>query len=416
MDPDDELDDDGRAAGWVHPDDRLWRHPSEVAGTQWPVVPPAPAPPMPEGPARRAGDPSLWGVAALGGLIGALLASGILTASGGLRRPTTTVVHPVEQVVVRASTVAAELGSSDGGVVAIAQHLRPTIVELDVDGNHGKASGSGVLFRNDGEILTNNHVVDGASAVQAIMSDGRRLPAHVVGGDADTDIAVVKIDVDGVYPVAPLGTAQDLKAGQQAVAIGSPLGLVGGPSVSVGVVSALGRQVQPRDGGTPLLDMIQTDAPIASGSSGGALLDSTGAVIGITTAIAVGDNGTQGLGFATPIDIAKDTAEQLIATGKVVHVWIGVEGDDIDSATAAQLSINGGAMVKKVRSGTPAAGAGIAVRDIIVRVDNQSVGSMGALIVSLRTRKPGDKVNLGYIRDGQWHTVQVTVVQRPKNP
>ena len=139
-------------------------------------------------------------------------------------------------------------------------------------------------------------------------------------------------------------------------------------------------------------------------------------MIGITTAIAVSDGGAEGLGFAVPIDIAKDTAEQLIATGRVVHVWIGVEGEDVDSNTAAQLSINGGAMVKKVRGDSPASQAGIAVRDVIVRVDNESVSSMGALVVSLRTRKPGDKVNVGYVRDGQWRTVQVTVAQRPKNP
>src|SRR5258708_2534376 len=139
-------------------------------------------------------------------------------------------------------------------------------------------------------------------------------------------------------PVASLGTAAALRGGQSAIAIGSPLGLAGGPSVTVGVVSALHRRLDTRSG-PPLLDMIQTDAPISPGSSGGALLDAGGAVIGLTTAVATAD-GAQGLDFATPIDIAHSSAEQLIAGGKVVHVWLGIEGTDVDPTTAKELAID----------------------------------------------------------------------------
>src|SRR5205823_15085297 len=134
----------------------------------------------------------------------------------------------------------------------------------------------------------------------------------------------------------------DLHVDQSAIAIGSPLGLVGGPSVTVGVVSALHRRLDTRSG-PPLLDMIQTDAPISPGSSGGALLDANGAVIGLTTAVATSD-GAQGLGFATPIDIAHSAAEQLIAGGKVVHAWLGIEGTDVDPTTAKDMAIDGGAL------------------------------------------------------------------------
>ena len=153
-------------------------------------------------------------------------------------------------------------------------------------------------------MLTNNHVVQGASSITAVMSDGDKVKARIVGTDPLTDIAVVKLDADPQPAVAMLGTAESLKVGQLAVAIGSPLGLAGGPSVTVGVVSAIGRQVDGGDG-IPLLDMIQTDAPIAPGSSGGALVDASGEVIGITTALAVDDSGPRGLGFATPVDVAR---------------------------------------------------------------------------------------------------------------
>ncbi|MCU1498183.1 MAG: Peptidase [Acidimicrobiales bacterium] len=420
MDGNDELDEDGPGPGWVHPDDRLWRHPSEVAETPWPAAFAGPNRHGLTALARgrlSAREPKVWSVALLAGVIGALLSTGLIAASGALRRNTTMVVRPTEQVILPAANVAnatTMLTSSESPVVGIAAKLRPAIVELQIASNKGRSSGSGVILRSDGHILTNNHVIDGATTITVVMANGRQLKAKLVGADPDTDIAVVKIDNAGELATAPLGTAGDLKVGQQAVAIGSPLGLVGGPSVSVGVVSALGRQIGAKDG-PQLLDMIQTDAPIAPGSSGGALVDRYGAVIGITTAIGVSDVGAEGLGFATPIDIARDIADQLIATGKALHVWMGVEGEDTDSSTATQLSIVGGATVKSVRGGSPAASAGIAAQDVIVAVDDQPVKSMGALVVALRSRRPGDKATIGYLRDGQPGVARVTLSERPKN-
>jgi putative serine protease PepD len=283
--------------------------------------------------------------------------------------------------------------------------VRPAIVQIEVEGVEGIGTGSGVLLRTDGHVLTNHHVIDGADKITVVMADGQERAGKLIGGDPDTDVAVVK--VDGVsLPTATLGSALNLKVGNQAIAIGSPLGLAGGPSLSVGVVSALGRQVDSREG-PPLLDMIQTDAPIAPGSSGGALLDSTGSVIGITTAIAVSDVGAEGLGFATPIDIARDVAEQLITTGKVVHVWLGIEGEDGTG--------NSGALVRRIRSDSPAAKAGVKERDVITSVAGRPVTSMSALVVALRTRKPGQVVSIGLSRDGKPLTVEATLVERPKN-
>jgi S1-C subfamily serine protease len=317
-----------------------------------------------------------------------------------------TVTHKsVEREAATALSAGRAGNGSNANIVDIAERVRPAIVQLEVEGNDLKGSGSGVLLRSDGHVLTNQHVIDGADKITVVMADGREFSGKLLGGDPDTDIAVVKID-GGNFASATLGSASNLKVGNQAIAIGSPLGLAGGPSLSVGVVSALGRQVESRDG-PPLLDMIQTDAPIAPGSSGGALLDSGGNVIGITTAIAVSDVGAEGLGFATPIDIARDVAEQLITTGKVVHVWLGIEGED---ATG-----NSGALVRRIRDGSPAAEAGVKERDVITSVEGKRVSSMSALVVALRTRKPGQVVTIELLRDGKPVQVKVTLVERPRN-
>src|SRR2546430_6355216 len=248
----------------------------------------------------------------MSGMVGSLLATGVVVAAGGFQGRATERV--VERQEVPIQTVSTPSGPS---VVDIAQRVRPAITQIRVEGKEGDSSGSGVLFRSDGHLLTNFHVIDGADAVKVVIDSGRELTAKVVGSDPENDVAVLKVD-GGPFPVAAFGSAVDLRVGQEAIAIGSPLGLVGGPSVTVGVVSALHRRLDARTG-PPLLDMIQTDAPISPGSSGGALLDADGAVIGLTTAVATSD-GAQRLGFATPIGIARSSAEQLIAGGEAVHL------------------------------------------------------------------------------------------------
>jgi S1-C subfamily serine protease len=406
VDPDDSLEDEGPVFAWLPPDDRLWRHPSELLTDPLPF----------RGPVSgwRELEHRVWVLALIAGVVGAVLATGVGVAVGRFDR-TTTVVRPVERVVDTGhAQVTPAYNPKDTDVVDIATRLRPAIVELQVDGDKGKGSGSGVIFRSDGYVLTNNHVVEGARTIVAVLADGRQVKGRLIGADPETDVAIVKIGGSS-RPVATLGSATGLKVGQLAVAIGSPLGLAGGPSVTVGVVSALGRQVDATNG-PPLLDMIQTDAPIAPGSSGGALADQDGNVIGITTAVAVSDSGPQGLGFATPIDIARDVAEQLISTGHVTHVWLGVEGEDANRDIANNLGIDGGAVVKKVVSGSPAAKAGIVISDVITEIDGIRVTSMGALVVAVRQRRPGDRVTIGFMHNGQYRAVQAVVADRPPNP
>jgi S1-C subfamily serine protease len=383
-------DDAGFYRSPLPPDDRLWRHPSEVGPAVSPIA------------SRR----SLWMVAGLSALGASLLSTGLVVAA-------TTLLAgggdpPVErQMVARPATGVPE----EDEVVRIAERVRPAIAQVKVDRSR---AGSGVVFRSDGHLLTNAHVVAGADRVTVAMGTGKELSARVVGADPHTDIAVVKVDGDG-FPVVTMGTAAHLSVGQKAIAVGSPLGLAGGPSVSVGVVSALHRNVRDRSGTQTMYDMVQTDAAIAPGSSGGALLDGDGSVIGITTAMAVGESGSEGVGFAVPIDLARSVADQLITSGRVVNVWIGIQGQEVDSATATQLRIGGGAMVAEVKAGSPAERGGVAARDVIVGVDGRPISSMEELVMALRVQKPGSTVSLAVVRGGRPHTVRVTLAERPPN-
>lgn len=370
----------------------------------WPPGGRAPTAPLEEtAPRARA---RLLPVAAVGAGAGALAAALVLVlllATGVLQSR----IRVLEREQVPAAGPTAQ-----GTIVDIARRAQPAIVTMHVQTATGGASGSGVIIRSDGYVITNNHVTQGANQLSVELASGKSYPAGIVGADAETDIAVVKIDAGKELPVATLGSAKGLEVGQLGVAIGSPLGLTGGPSVTVGVISALGRTVQTRSGGTPLLDMVQTDAPISPGSSGGALLNDRGAVIGITTAIAVSEVGAEGLGFATPIDIAKRVADQIINTGKVVHPLIGIEGRTLSQDDADQLGVEGGAQVTRVQAGTPAETTGVRTGDAIISFDGQAVKNFDSLIVGLRAHAPGDTVEFVILRNGARMTVRLTLGAR----
>jgi len=372
------------------PDDRLWRHPSEVTIA-----------------APRVRNHS-WAIALCAGSVGALVATGIIAATGGLRRDVT-VIRPTG---TNSPTTVATQPTPEPDVEKIAEQVRASIAQVHVTTGAGPVNGSGVMFRSDGQVLTNWHLVDAAQTIKVVMADGTEEPGRLVGSDRDTDLAVVKVD-GGPYAVATLGTAATLKLGQRAIALGSPPDSTGGPSVTVGVVSALHRKVELREG-VSLLDMIQTDAPISPGSSGGVLLDGTGTAIGIITAVSSG--GADGLGFATPIDTARLVGDQLIANGRFVHVWLGIEGSDIDGGAAGLLGVDGGALVEKVTPGGPAERAGLAARDVIVSIEGKAIPSMGALVVNLRGRPPGDVVALEVLRDSKRREMRITLAERPKRP
>lgn len=362
---------------------------------QFTTVPQAPVPP--QSPAMRKQGPSgarVFTAALVAAAVGAVAALGGAWGLGAFDKPGTTTV------VKEQAQPAASPGPSFRGtdVVGIADRVRPAIVNVQVAGSKGQGSGSGVIFSDSGLIMTNNHVVDGAQKMQVQTTDGKTLSATLVGVDPETDIAVIKVDATGL-PTAQLGTATQLKIGQPVVAIGNPLGLEGGPSVSEGIVSALGREV--RTDNSVLVDMIQTDAAISPGSSGGALLDSDGNVIGITTAIGVSDAGAEGIGFATPIDVAHKVANDIVDQGKADHPFLGIRGVDAPNS--------GGAQVVDVTSGGPASKAGLQKDDVVTAINGDPVTTMSGLKVKLRTFDPGTEVTLAVNRGGSTKDVLVTL-------
>lgn len=401
MEPDDALGDDEPQSPLLPPDDRLWRHPSEV-GAHGP----------PSGPPPHVGRaPRLWAVALLAGAAGALLSVAVVTVAGGFRDRVRT-VPAVERVALPAGSLSTAAGPAAAGVMAIGERIRPAVVQLVVERDGGSALGSGVMFRSDGHLITNSHVVEGALGITVTMADGARAGARLVGTDAGTDLAVLKVDEWASVPVASLGSATGLDVGQDVMAVGGAPGGDGPAPVAVGMVSALGRQLD-RTASPALLDMIQTDTPIAAAWSGGALVDDSGAVVGVITAVTLDAAGSTDVGYATPIDSARAVAEQLVDTGKVVKAWIGIEGGDVDLGTAAALGIEGGAVVHGVRDDSPAGRAGLGARDVIISVDGVPVGSMAALRIVLRSHRPGDVVTLAVVREAGRRAVEVRLAERP---
>jgi serine protease Do len=386
--PDDESDDDAPAFGApLPPDDRLWRHPSELG----PVAGVADV--AAEGNERRSNS-AVWGIAVVAGLLGAALSLGIVAMAGGFQSKV--VDKPVvEKVPVR---TVSDLASQPSGVVGVARTVAPSIVRLEVTTGTGSIVGSGVMFRDDGYLVTDAHLLQAASDVQATLADGRSVSGKVIGSDSWTAVAVVKIDA-GQVPVATFGSATGLQIGQTAIAIGAPEDSGGSPSVTVGVVSALGKQVDSVEG-VGLRDMIETAAAAADGSSGGALSDGNGVVIGLVTAVAEPDGAN--LDFAAPVDVVRSVAEDIIATGTARHTWLGVEGADADS----------GVRVTKVVGDSPAAQAGIASDDVIAAVDGTKVVSMSALRLTLRGHHAGDTITMVVTRSGEDLTMTATLGEK----
>lgn len=310
---------------------------------------------------------------------------------------------------------AASFGSAPAGaatqeeqtVIGVARSVTPVVVSITVP-DYG--SGSGAIIRRDGMILTNAHVVGTANAVRVGLADGRTLDGSVLGRDPTLDVAVVRVAASNL-PAATLGNSDALQVGQLAIAIGNPLGL--NRTVTTGVVSALNRSpTGDLSGGS----FIQTDAAISPGNSGGPLVNSSGQVIGINSAELSGQ-GIQGLGFAIPINVAMEMANQVLATGHYVRPFIGIGYADIDSTVAHYygLPVSAGVMIAQVQPGSPAAAAGLRPQDIIVDMDGQAVRGSGDLGRILRGHKPGDAARFVVVRppNGARATVTVKLGQAP---
>ena len=276
--------------------------------------------------------------------------------------------------------------------------------------------GSGFIFDANGWILTNHHVVDGSTNLTVQLADGRSFPATVYGTDTLTDLAIVKIDATGL-PVATLGDSSALRVGQLAIAVGDPLGEYPG-TVTTGVVSGLGRSI--KDASIDLDNLIQTDAAINPGNSGGPLVDETGAVIGIDTAIA---GSAQGIGFAIPVNLAKPLMQQALAGQQLSRPWLGVRYQPLDTgvATRNDLSATSGAWITSggngsaVESGSPADKAGLKEGDIITAVNGTRIDTSHPLIELIASNAPGETITLSVRRGSADADIQVTLTTRSLN-
>jgi S1-C subfamily serine protease len=299
-------------------------------------------------------------------------------------------------------------------ISAIAQQLSPSVARVDIQGAAGAGSGSAVVYRADGILVTNAHVVGTSEDVSVTLPDGARMDAEVVGVDPASDLAVLRVEA-GNLPVPVWAAAADgPRIGETAVAIGSPFGLDG--SVTSGIISALGRTLPSQQG--VLIDLIQTDAAVNPGNSGGALVDGEGRVIGVNTAIATRSGGSQGIGFAIPSTTVVSVADQLLEFGEVELGYLGIVGQTVDPDIAElyDLPSAAGAVIVQLDPDGPAAVADLRTEDIVVAIDGNEVTTMADLAGRVQQRRPGDDVELDVIRGGEELTLTVTLGERPTGP
>lgn len=389
----------------VHPDDRLWRHPSELASAGLPsaasplFADPDPAPPAPpiDRPERRRqgrGFMGLWLPVILAGTVGALLSAGLITATGGFSRA------DLEAATATSSTVALAVTSRPAppGLADLAERMEPSLLAVSGISADGRISrGSAIAIRSD-------HVVTAARLVVAfrdvrVLVQGIARKATLVGADPDTDLALLAVDGGGLVP-ATWGDAADLRPGDQAVAVSSAPSAEPGPTVTAGVVSGIARTLA--YSGTELRGLLQIDRPVPPEGAGGALLDPDGALVGIT--LPTGPAMIP-FGYAVPAEMASHVARQLLAQGRVIHPWLGVDGTD--------KAMNGGAEIQKVKQLSPAAEAGLEVGDVVVGLDGAAIPSMGMLLLELRLHEPGDMIRLVILRGGRELQFLLTLAERP---
>jgi len=303
------------------------------------------------------------------------------------------------------------LASFDDAVSAVAEKVKPSVVNIQVQvaqqdayGNvqQGEGVGSGIIFSSDGYIITNNHVAGDASSLKVTLNNGEQYPAKLIGSDSNTDIAVIKIDAQDLTPAVFTGI-ESIKVGELTIAVGSPFGLQ--QSVTVGVISALGRDVEVSSESLPMVDLIQTDAAINPGNSGGALVNSAGQVIGINTMIYSTSGSSAGIGFAIPSNTAVNIANQLINYGVAKIPFIGIEMGNNTTGIA-------GVLISSVVSGQPAAMAGLMVGDIITEIDKTTIENPYQLLAQIQRHNVGDTIEITYYRNNQYFTVNLVLAEK----
>lgn len=328
------------------------------------------------------------------------------------------------------STAGGTSPAASGTVAAAAKKILPSVVTISEESSNESGTGSGTIIRADGHILTNNHVVSGASGggtLTVTLQDGRTYDAKVVATDPSSDLAVIKVDASGL-PAATFGNSDALNIGELVVAVGSPLGLNG--TVTSGIVSALHRPVRTgdstvQDQQNTVLDAVQTDAPINPGNSGGPLVNSRGEIIGVNSAIAtVGggggspfggsqQSGNIGVGFAIPGNYAESVATQLITAGRAQHPYLGVTASTADENSRSTAASGSGAQIRSMVNGGPAQAAGLQNGDVITKLGDRAVTDVDSLIAAVRSHAIGDEVEVTYTRNGQTATAKAKLALQP---
>jgi putative serine protease PepD len=339
---------------------------------------------------------------ALGAGAGAGVYAGF--SGGSTSTSTPTAVSTAQQAAVRTTTTT---------LTQLYKTVTPGVVDITVTSNGGapsqfgggtsQAEGSGFVIDANGDIVTNQHVVDGATAITVHFVDGTSAKATLVGSDPSTDIAVIKVNVAAseLHPVT-LGTSKNVLPGQEVVAIGSPFGLA--DSMTSGIVSAVGRTIQAPNGYS-IANSIQTDAPINHGNSGGPLLDLSGNVIGVNAQIESGGGGSDGVGFAIPIDSVKSVATTLVAGGTVQHAYLGIHVGDATNGA--------GALIGSVTANSPASKAGLKAGDVITKFDSTPITKADDLTAAVTAHAPNDKATVTVTRNGNSVQIDVTLGVRP---
>jgi serine protease Do len=385
---------------------------------------PTAAPRRRGGPGYHRGTIAVLVVVAVGALVGTVVLPQYLglhpVFSAQPIQPTPAAVSPPAAVAPQPPSVGGTVRvmPEESVIINVVKQVRPAVVNIDTESQvqtmfgvfPQQGAGSGVIVRPDGYIVTNNHVVQGATTIKVTLIGGKTLTGRIIGRDPLADLAVIKVDSKDPLPAARLDSSSGLQVGQLAIAIGNPFAL--GSTVTTGVVSALDRNIQLPN--IAVENLIQTSAAINPGNSGGALVDSSGGLIGINTAIIPS---AQGIGFAIPSDVVRVEMEQLIANGRVIRPRVGiVYGGEVDpqSAQAYNLGTDHGVIVREVEAGGPAARAGIQPGDIITAVNGDRIESWNDFVRdAVVTKKIGETIKLSVVRDRTPRTLSVTLTERP---
>jgi putative serine protease PepD len=392
-DPEEEGEDEGPSSAWLPPDDRLWRHPSEIASA---------GPPLHPGGGERAdaaGGARPWGRLAGAGAAGALLAVSAVLLAAHLSSPAR------QAVATDASATGAsrsEVIRTGKGVMALAARVHPAMVAVVAATPSGPRRGSGFIYTPDGIVLTTYGLVAGSSGVNVTTSAGQEQGATILGTDAVTDLAVLQIDGHGL-PTAQLGDSSSLKVGEITMAV-STGGSDENPTVQpyLGTVERLGSLVRSNP---PLLDAVETDVPLSDAwAPGGVMLDSTGAVVAMVDFTT--GSGAQTTCMATPINLVRAAADQVARTGYASHSWLGITGESVKGPPA-------GVRVLDVEPGGPAAASGVQAGDTIVGVGQRRVSDMDDLWAAIRFLDPGTVVQLSLVHHGSPETVATAVQTEP---